>query len=843
MAKYVWTSDERITKTLLDQVLYGSANGESADDLTKLAVKDQSGAGSFATQILVAETLTADKVLTLALNNADRTIDLGGNVTLAGALTTAAAFITSGANSLTLTTTALTNVTLPTTGTLATLAGAEALTNKTLTTPVLASFYQDAGKTLLLTAPAATDTLVGRATTDTLTNKTLTTPVIATLYQDAGKTLLITFPAATDTVVTLAATQSLTNKTLNSGVLSGTFTGTPTFSGATITLTGGTLNFTAGAAFTLGTTDNNIFVVKTNAVDKFAFTVTLGDLTVYQATANYTLRFSDPAAARVITFADPLGNDSIAYLAASQSLTNKTLGAATLAGTLTRAADQIIDLTGAATRTLSITNSTGGQVANVSVDGSYFLANNTAFTIQLTGTPTVNRVITFPDATGTVVYTDNAQTLTSKTIGSVTLNVTAGAAFTTGTTDNFTYTIKTNAVDKFGFTVTLGDFTVYQTTANYTLRFSDPAAGRVITFADPLGNDSVAYLAAAQTLTNKTVGSVTLNVTAGAAFTTGTTDNFTYTVKTNAVDKFGFTVTLGDFTVYQATANYTLRFSDPAAGRVITFADPLGNDSVAYLAATQTLTNKTITLIGDLTLGAALDLVVAAGTAAAFEIYDATTKVYALDTRETTDNVEVHSFDATDPTIVSAAGTTWRLKQHEAITVTLTGGVGVTAMDGLSLYLSAVTLAADMATTVTTASQLYLTPVTAGANMTITNNYMINTSVAGCFLTNGGVWTSVSGRQYKRNIQTVDFTKMPNLLDKVDILTFNRIDEERQFTRFGVIADDAPDFLTDKSHKGVAGVDMAGFALAGVKWLKLEVERLASENIQMRQELELMKAV
>jgi hypothetical protein len=61
------------------------------------------------------------------VNNGSKTITLGGN------------FVTDGAHALTLTLTGATSVTVPTTGTLATLAGTETFTNKTLTSPTINS--------------------------------------------------------------------------------------------------------------------------------------------------------------------------------------------------------------------------------------------------------------------------------------------------------------------------------------------------------------------------------------------------------------------------------------------------------------------------------------------------------------------------------------------------------------------------------------------------------------------------------------------------------------------------------------------------------------------------------
>lgn len=187
MSRYTWTTDERITKTIMDQVLYQNADGESADDLTKLAVVDQSGAGGFALEFLVTETLGADRALTITVNDAARTVDLGGNLILGGTLTTVGAFTTTvGAVTLAADVGGTSTVTLPAIGTLATLDGTEILTAKTLTTPDINGGTADSLTSLSIRSTgAAFDLLFATA-----------------VVFGANRTLNITIPDA-DTALTL----------------------------------------------------------------------------------------------------------------------------------------------------------------------------------------------------------------------------------------------------------------------------------------------------------------------------------------------------------------------------------------------------------------------------------------------------------------------------------------------------------------------------------------------------------------------------------------------------------------------------------------------------------------
>lgn len=136
--------------------------------------------------IVPGSNITADRNFVITTGDASRNLSMGGDIT------TAANFITSGANSLTLTTTGSTNVTLPTTGTLSTLAGSEAFTNKTYN-----GNTWTAGTGILTIAAG----------------KTLTYNNSITMAGTDSTTM--TFPSSSGTISTL----NLTGQTITGGVI------------------------------------------------------------------------------------------------------------------------------------------------------------------------------------------------------------------------------------------------------------------------------------------------------------------------------------------------------------------------------------------------------------------------------------------------------------------------------------------------------------------------------------------------------------------------------------------------------------------------------------------------
>jgi hypothetical protein len=119
------------------------------------------------------------------------------------------------------------------------------------------------------------------------------------------------------------------------------------------------------------------------------------------------------------------------------------------------------------------------------------------------------------------------------------------------------------------------------------------------------------------------------------------------------------------------------------------------------------------------------------------------------------------------------------------------------------------------------------------------SNFFMRENVNGGNLSTSGVWTDGSSRDIKRGVSLItDFSPFSRLLAMVEVNEYRRENgrQDDPYLRYGMIAEDVPDFLASGNRKGIAAGYVGGFLMGVAQWheQRLDVLEEAKEIAKSR---------
>ena len=366
----------------------------------------------------------------------------------------------------------------------------------------------------------------------------------------------------------------------------------------------------------------------------------------------------------------------IDYFADINSTVNPAFGSSiTFEGATADSFETVIQVTDpTADRTITLPNVTGtvittGNLSDITDIGVFTstirMEGSSADDFELTlsaGNPTADRTITFPDETGTVITSGNLGAITSLTSPSISSPTVSGLIISDSsivlegaTANDFETTLSVTDPtadrtitfpDVTGTVITTGNLSsinslgvmssiVFEGSTDdefeLTLAGGDPTADRTVSFPDAGG--VVVVDTATQTLTNKTLTSPQVS---GLALT-----DASIILEGSSPDNFETTITV----------------IDPTADRTISIPDVTG--TVTILDATQTLTNKTISLASNTVTSTLAELNTAVSDADVASLAGSetlTNKTIALGSNTVSGTIAQFNTAVTDQDLATLAG-------------------------------------------------------------------------------------------------------------------------------------------------------------------------------------------